>query len=169
MVKFKKWILAKKSKASRAKKLSSQSGSFLTPKAKKAFTKLRQALVKALILNHFNPERHILVETDASGYAIGRSLSQLTLDNSGQWHPVAYFSRKMIPVETQYETHDKELLANIEAFKTWRHNLEDCKHEVLVLIDHNHLHRLIDTKSLSSKQVRWAQELSKYHFRIYCR
>ncbi len=24
----------------------------------------------------------------------------------------------------------------------------------------------MDTKSLSSRQVRWAQELSKYHFRI---
>ena len=27
----------------------------------------------------------------------------------------------------------------------------------------------MDTKSLSSRQVRWAQELSRYHFRIdYC-
>ncbi len=72
----------------------------------------------------------------------------------------------MIPVETRYKTHDGELLAIIEAFKTWRHYLEGCKHEVLVLIDHNNLQRFKDTKSLSSRQVRWAQELSRYHFRI---
>ena len=53
-------------------------------KAKVAFTKLRQAFVKAPILYHFDPKRHIWVETDVSGYAIGGVLSQLTLDDLGQ-------------------------------------------------------------------------------------
>ena len=44
---------------------------FLTSGARKAFTKLRQAFIKAPIFHHFNPERYIWVETDASGYAIG--------------------------------------------------------------------------------------------------
>ena len=48
---------------------------FLTPKAKLAFAKLRQAFVKAPILHHFDLERHIRIETDASGYAIGGVLS----------------------------------------------------------------------------------------------
>ena len=151
---------------------------FLTSEARKAFNHLKQAFIEAPILRDFDPERHIRIETDASGYAIGGVLSQLTSDqltssdsNSsksdiGQWHPVAYFSRKMIPAETRYETHDGELLAIVEAFKTWRHYLEGCKHEVLVLTDYNNLRRFMDTKSLSSRQVRWAQELSCYHFRI---
>ncbi len=66
----------------------------------------------------------------------------------------------MILAETQYETHDGELLAIVEAFKTWRHYLEGCKHEVLILTDHNNLQRFMDTKSLSSRQVQWAQKLS---------
>ena len=154
--------------------------SFLTPEARLAFTRLRLAFTEAPILHHFDPERYIRIETDASGYAIGGVLSQLTSDqrasgsdeNSskssdvGQWHPVAFFSRKMIPAETRYETHDQELLAIVEAFKNWRHYLEGCKYEVLVLTDHNNLRRFMDTKSLSSRQVRWAQELSRYHFRI---
>ena len=138
---------------------------YLTPAAKKAFDQLRQAFIEAPILQHFDPEQYIRVETDASGYAIGGVLSQLTND-SGRWHPVAYFSRKMIPAKTRYETYDGELLAIVEAFKIWRHYLEGCKHEVLVLTDHNNLQRFMDTKSLSSRQVRWAQELSRYHFRI---
>ena len=35
-----------------------------------------------------------------------------------------------------------------------------------MLTNHNNLQRFIDIKSLSSKQVHWAQELSRYHFRI---
>ena len=58
------------------------------------------------------------------------------------------------------------LLAIIEAFKTWRHYLEGRKHKVLVLIDYNNLRRFIDTRSLSSCQVRWAKELSRYYFWI---
>ena len=76
------------------------------------------------------------------------------------------FSRKMIPAETRYETHDQELLAIIEIFETWRHYLEGCKYKVLVLSYYNNICRFMDTKSLSSWQVRWAKELSKDHFRI---
>ncbi len=90
---------------------------------------------------------------DASGYAIGGIFSQLTLDDLDQWQPIAFFFRKIIPAETWYETHDGELLAIVEAFKTWRHYFEGCKHEVLVLTEYNKLQRFMDTKNLSSKQV----------------
>ncbi len=79
---------------------------------------MRQAFVETPILNHFDPECHIRIKMDASGYAIGGILSQLTLDNLGQWDSIAFFSRKMIPAKTRYETHDGELLAIVEAFKT---------------------------------------------------
>ena len=70
----------------------------------------------------------------------------------------------MIPVETWYETHDGELMAIVETFKTWQHYLKGYKYEVLVLTDYNNLCQFIDTKSLSSRQVRWAQELFCYYF-----
>ncbi len=154
---------------------------FLTLEAKLAFIRLKQAFTEAPILHHFDPERHIRIETDASGYAIGRLLSQLTSDQRlsesdenfssksndvGQWHPVAFFSRKMILAETRYKTNDQELLAIVETFKTWRHCLEGCKYEVTVLTDYNNLCRFMDTKGLCSRHVRLAQELSRHHFRI---
>ena len=153
MAKSKKWIRTKKAEASRVRNLSSQSGAFLTTETRRAFTELRQAFIEALILNHFDSKRHIQIEIDALGYAIGGILSQLTPDNLGQWHPVAFFSRKMISAKTWYETHDNKLLAIVEAFKTWRYYLERCKHEVFVLIDHNNLQYFIDIKNLSSRQV----------------
>ena len=154
---------------------------FLTPEARLAFTRLRQAFTEATILHHFDPKRHIPIAKDASGYAIGGVLSWLTSDQRpsesdknisskssdvGQRHPVAFFSRKMIFPETRYETHNQELLGIVETFKTWRHHLESCKYEVFVLTDNNNLRRFMDTKSLSSRQVLWAQKHFRYHFRI---
>ena len=51
---------------------------FLIPGAKLAFIKLKQTFLKAPILHHFDPERHIRIETDVSGYAISVVLNQLT-------------------------------------------------------------------------------------------
>ncbi len=56
----------------------------------------------------------------------------------------------MIPIETRYKTHDQELLAIIEAFKTWYHHLKGCIYKVFVPIDINNLHWFMDTKNLSS-------------------
>ena len=69
---------------------------YLTPKTRLAFTKLRKAFTIAPIFKHFDPKCHIWIETDALGYAIDEVLSQLTFDNSGQWHLVAFYSQKMI-------------------------------------------------------------------------
>ena len=62
----------------------------------------------------------------------------------------------MIPVETWYETHNGKLLAIVKIFKTWRHYLEDYKHEVHIFTNYNNFRCFIDTKSLSSRQVHWA-------------
>ena len=72
---------------------------YLTPDAKRAFGQLRQAFTEAPILQHFNLEQYIQVETDVSGHTISGVLSQLTND-LGQWHPVAYFLHKMISAKT---------------------------------------------------------------------
>ena len=94
---------------------------FLTFDAREAFNQLRQMFTKALILRHFDPECYIRIENDASGYTMGEVLNQLTSDHlisdQGQWHPIAYLSKKLLPAETRYETHNGELLAIVEAFK----------------------------------------------------
>ena len=77
---------------------------FLIPKAKLAFTQLKQTFVKAPILHYFDLESHIQIETDTSSYAIGGVLSQLSSgvrpDGVGikadlsQWHLVAFFLKR---------------------------------------------------------------------------
>ena len=119
-----------------------------TSDAKRAFNQLRQAFTKALILQYFHLKQYIQVQTDAFGHAIGGMLSQLTND-LGWWHPVAYFLCKMILAETQYKTHNSELLLIVTAFKTWQYYLKNCKYKILVFTDQNNLCGFIDTKSLT--------------------
>ena len=69
----------KAQKLSKSKKI--VGSDFLTLRAKLAFTKLRQAFLEASILYHFDPEHHIRIETDVSGYAIYGVFSQLISDD----------------------------------------------------------------------------------------
>ena len=57
----------------------------------------------------------------------------------------------MIFAEIRYNTHNGELLAIVEAFKTWWHYLKDWKYEVLILTNQNNLYRFMDMKNLSSR------------------
>lgn len=47
-------------------------------KASLTFTQLKKIFIKALILYYFNLERYIQIKTNASSYAIGGVLNQLT-------------------------------------------------------------------------------------------
>ena len=66
------------------------------------------------VLCTFQINQPARIETDASDLAIGACLCQ---QKDSKWHPVAYYSRKMTAPEQNYDIHDKELLAVVEALK----------------------------------------------------
>lgn len=70
--------------------------------AVRAFNDLKEQFKSAPLLVHFDPERRIRIEPDASGFAISGILSQLRDDD--QWHPVAFWSRKLRDAEYRYMT-----------------------------------------------------------------
>ena len=81
----------------------------------KTFEALVNAFKKVPILHHFDPQRHIRIETDASDMARAAILSQP--DDQGIYHPVAFFSSKFKGAEIRYSTPDKELYAIVSAFE----------------------------------------------------
>ncbi|MBW0465697.1 hypothetical protein O181_005412 [Austropuccinia psidii MF-1] len=81
------------------------------------FHQLKEPFTTAPILSHFNPSLPTIAETDASNYALGAVLSQVS--DSGK-HPIAFDSRNLIPAELNYEIHEKELLGIVWALKCWR-------------------------------------------------
>jgi len=100
-----------------------KTGAFmLTDSVRGAFKKLCDAFTKVPVLVHFNPKQPIRLETDASGYTIAGILSQpadmqATSKSLAHWYLVAFWSRKIISAECNYETHDQELLAIVMCFK----------------------------------------------------
>ncbi|EDN10041.1 hypothetical protein HCAG_05844 [Histoplasma mississippiense (nom. inval.)] len=133
-----------------------------TESAQSAFNELKSRFLRAPLLAHFDPARRIQIEPDASTFAVAAILSQLQDD--GHWHPVAFWSRKLIDAETRYDTHDKELLAIVAAFKNWRHYLEGSQYPIQVWSDHANLQYFMTTKELNRRQARWAEALSAYDF-----
>ena len=76
-----------------------------------AFNKLKEIFITEPVLAQWDPDRETILETDASGYVVAGVLSQY--DDKGWLRPVAYFSKKMTSAQSNYEIHDKELLAVI--------------------------------------------------------
>lgn len=135
-----------------------------SPEADSAFNTLKKAIISDPILRHYNADLPCLIETDASDFALGAVCSQT--DSQGNTHPIAYYSRKLLPAEQNYQVYDKELLAIIAAFKHWRPYLEFSNQATVVLTDHKNLEYFTTTRSLSRRQVRWAEILADYNFVI---
>ncbi|KAL7284484.1 hypothetical protein ACG7TL_001775 [Trametes sanguinea] len=129
-----------------------------------AFNTLKKAFTTAPVLHHWEPDRPLTVETDASDYAIAGILS--ITSNSGELHPVAFHSRTLSSTELNYDTHDKELLAIFECFKTWRHYLKGSATPIDVVTDHKNLEYFATTKILTRRQARWSEFLSQFNFVI---
>src|SRR5947209_17113903 len=114
--------------------------------------KLKNAFTSASILAHFDPNKEILVEADASDYVSAEVLSQR--DDEGILHPVAFFSKKHSSAECNYEIYDKELMAIVRCFEQWRAELEGSPHVIEVLSDHKNLEYFMTTKLLFRRQAR---------------
>ena len=127
-----------------------------------AFDTLRTAFTSAPILVLWDPGRPTRIEVDASGFATGGALLQKHED--GLWHPVAFRSASMQPVERNYEIYDREMLAIIEALKDWRHFLEGLPDPFEIVTDHSNLEYWRTAQDLSRRQARWALYLSRFKF-----
>ena len=133
-------------------------------KEQKAFAEIKRKSTNAPVLIIFDPTKPSEVDTDASDAAIGARLGQR--DKEGRLHPVAYYSRKLSPAELNYDIHDKELLAIVEAFKEWRVYLQGAAHTTTVYTDHKNLIYFTTTKQLNRRQTRWSETLATYDFKI---
>jgi hypothetical protein len=123
-------------------------------KTQSAFDTLKTAFTSAPILTHFNPERPIALETDASDYALAGILSHP--DSHGNLQPIAFHSRKSNDAELNYEIYDKELLAIIQCLKEWRAYCEGSLQKITIYSGHKNLEYFSTSKgSLVAKRDGW--------------
>lgn len=165
---YRRFIRDFATKASPLTKLTKKDVSFVwNTKCETAFTNLKLAFTSAPILQHFDPDKPSTVECDSSDYVNAGCLSQP--DDAGILHPVAFFSRKLIPAECNYDIYDKELMAIVRAFEEWRAELEGTGMPVQVISDHKNLQHFMTTKRLSRRQARWSEFLSRFNFKLIYR
>src|SRR5258707_8523301 len=130
----------------------------------KAFQDLKEAFGAAPVLAHWAPNLPMTVETDTSDGAIVGILSVTTED--GDIRPVAFYSHTLQSAKRHYDTHNKELLAIFEAFKSWQHFLEGSAAAIDTVTDHKNLEYFTSTKKLTRRQARWSEFLSQFNLKI---
>jgi hypothetical protein len=135
-----------------------------TDECTEAFETLRNRLLDLATLYHFDPYLEAKLETDSSDGVIAGVFSQLHPD--GIWRPVAFYSHVLVGHEINWEIHDKELFAIVEAFRKWRPELMSVQSRIGVYSDHRSLEYFMTTKLLTAKQVRWMEFLSDFNFQI---
>jgi hypothetical protein len=82
-----------------------------------------------------NPTLSLIVELDASDFAIGAVL----LQKEDRVQLVAFYSSKIMAKELKYDIHDKEMLAIVSSFKESRRFLEGAEHSILVSSEYKNL------------------------------
>ena len=123
---------------------------------------LKTYLCTSPVINSPNFSKPFILQTDASDRGVGAVLSQYSTDN--QLHPVAYFSRKLLPREERYSTVEKECLAvklGIEAFCFYL-----MGRTLTVQTDYHALIWLDRLKDTNSRLTRWSLSLQQYKFTI---
>jgi hypothetical protein len=132
-----------------------------------AFQFIKQQVTSAPVLRHFDPDRQAILETDASDYVTGGVLSQY--DDEHVLHPVAFYSKNMVPAECNYHIYDKELLAIIRCFEHWRPELEHTSLPIQIFTDHQALKTFMENKELTRRQARYLDLLTEFNFQVIFR
>jgi hypothetical protein len=117
-----------------------------------AFDRLKRNVTSAVVLISPDPTKPFHIEANSSDFATGAVLSQISPANE-KWHPVAFFSKSLSPVERNYEIHNKEMLTIIQSLQEWQHFVEGAEHQVEIWTDHKNLKYFMSAKQLNRRQA----------------
>lgn len=129
-------------------------------KCQNSFIKLRESLIQPPVLQYpnFAEDNEFILQTDASGVAMGAVLS-----NKNNL-PVAYASRSLNKAELNYATIEKELLAIVWAVKHFRPYLFGRRFKIVT--DHKPLIYLFSHTNPSSRLTKFRLCLEEYDFHV---
>jgi hypothetical protein len=131
-----------------------------------SFMKLKELVTSSPVLVLPNDDLLFRLEADGSGIATEAVLSQQSRDDNA-WHPAAFLSKALNPVEQNYEIHDTKMLAIIRGLEEWRHYLEGARHPIEIWTDHKNLKYFHITQKLNRRQARWSLYLLRFNFTLH--
>lgn len=92
-----------------------------TPELLQKFEECKRSLSDATLLHHAIADVPLGLFTDASSVHIGSCLQQCI---DGKWFPIAFFSKKLTPKQSEWPAYYRELLAVYESVQHFRYILE---------------------------------------------
>ena len=122
---------------------------------------LKQALIKAPILQSPNWDLPFEITCDASDYAVGSVLGQ-RLDKKPT--AICYPSKTLIQAQINYTTTEKELLAVVYVIEKFRPYILGSK--IIIYIDHAALKYLLSKKEAKPRLIRWVLLLQEFNLEI---
>ena len=125
-----------------------------------AFNKLKDMISQPPVLQYYDLDEQVVLETDASDYGLGAVLLQ-------NGRPVAFASRTLTQVERRYSQIEKECLALVFGCTRFDHYLHD-RAKIKVLTDHKPLETIL-AKSINTAPKRLQRmmlRLQKYHLDV---
>ena len=136
-------------------------------KQKQAFEEAKNMLSSEKFLVHYDSEKELILECDASEYGVGAVISH-TMENGSQ-RPIAYASRTLAPAERNYAQIDKEALAIVYGVKKFHQYIYG--RNVVIYTDHKPLLGLLGEDkpipgTASPRMQRWALTLSGYEYTL---
>ena len=128
-----------------------------------AFNRLKEMCGQYPILHTPNWSKQFIMDTDASGYALGVVIAQEFEDGN---HPVAFHSRSLLPAEANYDAHDKELAGVIFSFKCGCPLFLGASHPICVCMDHKNLQYFHNPHRITGHQARWIEYLQDFNYTL---
>jgi hypothetical protein len=107
--------------------------------------------------------KQFVLETDASGYALGAVIMQEYKDGL---HPVAFLSCSLLPAERNYNTYDAELAGIVFGFKSGRPFFLGASHPIRVRTDHSNLQYFRQPQKVTGRQARWFLFLQDFDYTL---
>lgn len=105
----------------KGKKKKDQSQIIWTEDVLKAFEKCKLDLANVVYLAHPVPAAQLIMNVDASDFAVGAVLHQM---NEGQLEPLGFYSKRMTDTQKRYSTYDREFLAIYQSVKYLKYSID---------------------------------------------
>lgn len=137
-----------------------------SPAQQASFERVKEIISSAPVLTLFDSNGRHRVTADASRHTLGAALLQR--NESGEWQPVSYASRKMTETEGRYGQIEKEALAITWACEKFDFYL--VGRDFQIETDHKPLITLLGQKDLSDLPLRvqrFKMRLMRYRYDIF--
>ena len=134
------------------------------PLLDKCFESIKSLTCRAPILKPIDPKNPETIWVIRDGSKTGVST---VYDQGPDWQsccPTGFLSKKFLSAQQNYQTHEHETIAILEALITWEDKLLGQK--FIVVTDHKSLEYFKAQPHLCSRQTRWWEYISCFNFTI---